>query len=80
MYKCENGCEIDYVLICGGDFGKDASENSNTYFRTKLNGTYTDIYADGSKGVPAECHEHADGGCCDEPVCPVCKSICVLEK
>ncbi|RRJ54969.1 hypothetical protein EHV15_35970 [Paenibacillus oralis] len=75
QWACPNGCEIDYVLVCGGDLGN--ADRSNVYFQMKLDGTYTDLFQDGALGVPAECHEHANGGCCKEPYCPECRVECI---
>ncbi len=74
-WNCPNGCEINHVLVCGGDLGNP--DDPNQYFQMKLDGTYTNVFSDGSLGVPEECHEHADGGCCTEPTCPVCYAICI---
>jgi hypothetical protein len=74
-WKCPDDCEIDHVLVCGGDLGD--AETQNKYFQMKLDGAYTNLNEDGSLGVPTECHEHADGGCCTEPICPVCGAHCV---
>ncbi|WP_145949584.1 hypothetical protein [Paenibacillus sp. Y412MC10] len=73
VWACPIGCDHNYVLICGGE----GDEDGNDYFRAKLNGIYTDITANGSDGVPDDWFSHADGGCCNEPVCPECMNACV---
>ncbi|WP_240416749.1 hypothetical protein [Paenibacillus periandrae] len=73
-WVCPAGCEIDTVLVCGGDLGREGKPN--IYFQMTTKGSYTNLYQDGSAGVPVECHEHADGGCCTEPQCPDCLKYC----
>ncbi|MGV2887510.1 hypothetical protein [Paenibacillus taichungensis] len=75
QWACPNGCEIEHVLVCGGDLGN--ADGPNVYFQMKLDGTYTELFQNGSRGVPDECHDHADGGCCKEPHCPECRAECV---
>lgn len=41
-----------------------------------LDGTYTNLHADGAPGVTNSAHDHADGGCCNEPYCPECSVEC----
>lgn len=77
IWVCPNGCEIDHVLVCGGPASAEDPDSPNIYFQMKLDETYTDLFADGTSGVRREAHEHADGGCCNEPYCPDCQSICV---
>ncbi|KQY83747.1 hypothetical protein ASD24_29510 [Paenibacillus sp. Root52] len=74
-WVCPNQCEIDHVLVCGGD--SEGLDTTNTYFQMALDGTYTNFFSDGTSGVPNDCFEHADGGCCTEPICPECRSDCV---
>lgn len=77
-WTCPNGCAIDYVLVCGGaDLSNLDPDAPNQYFRMELTGEYTDVFANGEHGVPKSSHDHADGGCCDEPQCPKCKAYCV---
>jgi hypothetical protein len=75
IWACPNGCDIETVLVCGGDLGREGKPN--IYFHMQLNGSYTHLHADGYGSVPDECHEHADGGCCMEPNCPECKADCI---
>jgi hypothetical protein len=76
-WQCPNGCQMAYVLVCGGPSSYDDPDAPNMYFRMRLDGTYTNLFADGTPGVPSDAHEHADGGCCTEPYCPECLSECV---
>lgn len=78
QWACPNGCDIEHVLICGGDLGNP--DGPNNYFLMGLDGTYTNLFSDGSRGVPDICHEHADGGCCMEPNCPECLAECVISE
>lgn len=75
QWSCPNGCEIDHVLVCGGELGN--ADGPNIYFQMKTDGTYTDLFMNGTPGVPVECHDHANGGCCKEPICPECRAECV---
>lgn len=78
LWCCPVACEIDHVLVCGGDLGNPLS--GNIYFQMELDGTYTNLHSDGAVGVLQECFEHADGGCCMEPICPECRSACVKNE
>lgn len=76
QWTCPDNCEIDYVLVCGGDLGDPDGPNVN--FRMGLDGAYTDQFEDGSAPVPKECFDHADGcGCSLEPICPECRKVCL---
>lgn len=77
LWHCPNGCEINHALVCGGDFG--SKDSSNIYFIMRLDGTYTNKLSEGTLGVPEVCYDHADGGCCLEPICPECMSVCTVE-
>lgn len=74
LWTCPNECEINHVLVCGGDIG--SKDDSNIYFIMNLDGTYSNQLRDGTYGVPDECYDHADGGCCLEPICPECLTVC----
>lgn len=77
IWVCPNKCEIETVLVCGGDLGQ--IDKPNVYFHMELDGTYTQLHADGYGCVPKECHKHADGGCNMEPLCPECRTYCKQE-
>ena len=80
-WTCPNGCAIDYVLACGGaDLSNPDPDAPNQYFRMELTGEYTDVFSNGEHGVPKTSHDHADGGCSDEPQCPKCKAYCVKDN
>jgi len=74
-WVCPKGCLIEYVLVCGGDLGNE--NGPNVYFRMQLDGSYTNLFSDGTKGVSEDCYAHADGGCSLEPQCPECHEYCV---
>ena len=76
MWRCPNGCEILGVVVCGGPADPDP-DGLNLHFLMNLDGTYTNRMEDGTLGVPQECYDHADGGCCAEPICPECYEHCV---
>lgn len=82
LWFCPNGCKIDTVLVCGGipSYIPDsqALNHPNLYFQMTLEGEYTNLLADGTVGVPIECYQHADNGCCEEPICPDCLTLCVF--
>jgi len=79
MWKCPNGCNIEHVLVCGGNpFGD--KDDPNLYFQMTLGGKYTNLMFDGTVGVPTECYDHADRGCCNEPNCPDCNAECIQQK
>lgn len=77
MWKCPNGCEIEHVLVCGGNSIPDNPDSPNIYFLATLEGEYTNMFYDGSIGVPQECYDHADAGCAMEPQCPECLEYAV---
>jgi hypothetical protein len=85
MWKCPNGCEIQYGIVCGGEtpwynHGYGPRDASNIYFLMELE-TNTFVRSLVSTEIPFDLTEsdwcgmdmHADAGCCDEPQCPVCK-------
>jgi hypothetical protein len=76
-WVCSQGCEIETVLVCGGDLGDP--DSPNIYFHMNLDGTYTQQFADGTIGVEVDCHVHADEGCSMEPQCPECFLLCRQE-
>lgn len=76
MWKCPNGCKINTVLVCGGSLSDDPNA-PNKYFQMTTKGKYTNMFHDGTVGVPQECYDHADGGCCEEPQCPECNAYCI---
>lgn len=45
------------------------------YFQMQLDWTSTNLFIDGSTGVPNECFEHADSALCTE-----CRSACVGDE
>ncbi|MDC0764895.1 hypothetical protein POF51_29680 [Brevibacillus sp. AG] len=71
-YTCPSGCEIEHILICGGNGQVD--KDNNVYFQATLDGLYTNRLEDGTIGVTEDHLDHADGGCCNEPICPECRS------
>lgn len=74
MLKCPNNHSISHVLVCGGE---NPNQEGNVYFQMSLDGKYTNLLADGTSGVTEEMTNHADGGCSEEPICPVCKEVCI---
>lgn len=77
-WVCPNGCETDVVLVCGGNPYPDADiDDPDVMFQMTTEGDYTNRFADGTIGVPKECHEFADGGDCMEPICPYCQALCI---
>ena len=68
-WKCPNGCDIEHVLVCGGNLEEN---EPNVYFQMTLGDDYTNRFADGTTGVKQHHYDHADGGCGTEPVCPKC--------
>ncbi|QST02592.1 hypothetical protein IMZ31_24385 (plasmid) [Pontibacillus sp. ALD_SL1] len=77
MLACPYNHEISHVLVCGGE---SETEGGNVYFQMTVKGDYTDRLADGSVGVTEEMENHADGGCCTEPICPVCGEECIEKQ
>lgn len=84
-WKCINGCEFDRLVICGGDmpwhdheiFLTGGTPPSNIYFLADLdNNNLKELHSSLPFDLTNEdwqnMHDHADGGCCNEPQCPVC--------
>lgn len=58
-------------MVCGG-LANEEPDAPNIYFQMTTEEEYTNRLEDGTIGVPKRCYEHANGGCCDEPVYPNC--------
>ncbi len=83
-WRCPNDHCITRAVICGGDIpyinhGNNSSQASNVYFYMELNGeqeftreVYSDIPFELTDEDWKDMHDHAAGGCCGEPQCPIC--------